>query len=180
MKHCIKLIVLVALGAGLSSAQENLLVNPMPTPDNVSGFRHSINRGSNQWGPSDILVESPGVLVFDNTVRPDYTQGVVRFELKQLIPGKTYELFFEARAVTHTGFKLMLPAADPGGEVDGKGNPRPKGEWINLQKRWLPFSAEFVYEPGVNNDAVTLFLPPTMKESVFKIRKCKVFEKKSR
>lgn len=174
MRKYSKLIVLAGLLAGVACAQENLLVNPSPTAADVSGYRHSIDRGGNKWGQTEIQVQSPGVLIFDNSAHENFTKGVVRFELKQLVPGEHYTVSFEAQAVTKTGFNIMLPAADPGGEVDGKGNPLPKRKWVNLQKRWLPVTMNFVYEPGVNYDAITLFLPPTMKESVFKLRKIKV------
>lgn len=175
MKKLIVKLMMAVLTVSSTVFAQNLIVNPNPVPGNVSGYSHSVNvPGPTPWKGAELVVDTNGVITVDNTQSEGVKAASFKIDLQPLEAGKTYAVSFEASAIEKSGGVLGVPGANPSGKTDAKGNPSPLTKWQNFPKKWKSIRMVFTYEPGLNGDAISLFMPARMAGAKFQIRNCKV------
>lgn len=86
--------------------------------------------------------------------------------------GQTYRVSLEAKSSGGASCVLLMP--EDSGEVDGKGNAKPKSQWFRVGGDWPEVSETFVYDPEVGDGMIKLFFTGKQAGKTFEFRNLNV------
>lgn len=82
--------------------------------------------------------------------------------------GQAYKISFEVKAEAGGGAVLLMP--EDSGEVNNKGDAKPKSKWFRAGGDWPSVEETFVYDPEISDGQIKLFFNPKSAGRAYLIR----------
>lgn len=172
MCRCLPLVaVVLALLAMMGSASAE-------TAFDEDGTKLWIKSDSGpKWGNTvklgeDQLTFVDGQLTIDlsETEGTGFKMAVLTLALASptLEAGQACKISFEAKAEAGGGAVLLMP--EDSGEVNDKGDPKPKSKWFRAGGDWPSVEQTFVYDPEINDGHIKFFFNPKSAGRAYTIR----------